>query len=112
MRVQKRPTERPEAEGRASSSVHGRSLKSAEQQRRSSHLATDSQLASKRRRHERLALNDHALDLFTHFSLRHQDTLARLVRACLERVRKRIAQASHTPARYGHATSHFESKSP
>lgn len=59
-------------------------------------------MAQKKRRHERIAMNELALELFNHYNFRNQDTITKLVKTTLEKIRRRIVQASHVPADYGH----------
>lgn len=77
-------------------SVHARSSKSLERP-----TLTPAQLAQKKRRMEKNAMNELSLELFNHYNYRNQDTIIKLVKLNLEKVRKRIVQASHVPADYG-----------
>jgi len=79
-------------------SVHAKSTKSILTDRPA---LTPAQLAFRKKRNEKNALNELALELFNHYNHRNQDTLTKLIKLNLDKVRRRIVQASSVSADYG-----------
>lgn len=79
-------------------SVYARSIKSAQDRP----PPTPIQIANKKRRHEKNMLIEQSLELFNHYNYRNQETVIKLIKLTLEKIRKRIVQASNPTANYGH----------
>ena len=80
-------------------SVYARSIKSANQDRLP---PTAIQIANKKRRHEKNLLIEQSLELFNHYNYCNQDAIIKLIKITLEKIRKKIVQASNLTANYGH----------
>ena len=78
-------------------SVHARSAKSLQERP----VLTASQISAKKKRDAKKAMQELAAELFAHFNHRNQETIIKLIRNTLEKLRKRIVTASQAAVDYG-----------